>query len=110
MIKKIVLATGNKSKVKEITAALSGIQEFNGITVVSMKDEGIDIDIEETGSTYIENAVIKAQKICEMTGLPAMADDSGIEIDYLHGAPGIYSARFLGEDTPYSEKVPVHTQ
>ena len=84
MIKKIVLATGNKSKVKEITAALSGIPEFNGITVVSMKDEGIDIDIEETGSTYIENATIKAKKICEMTGLPAMADDSGIEIDYLH--------------------------
>ena len=105
MIKKIVLATGNKSKVKEITAALSDIPEFNGITVVSMKDEGIDIDIEETGSTYVENAVIKAKKICEMTGLPAMADDSGIEIDYLHGAPGIYSARFLGEDTPYSEKV-----
>lgn len=104
MIKKIVLATGNKSKVKEITAALSDIPEFNGITVVSMKDEGIDIDIEETGSTYVENAVIKAKKICEMTGLPAMADDSGIEIDYLHGAPGIYSARFLGEDTPYSEK------
>lgn len=105
MIKKIVLATGNKSKVKEITAALSDIPEFNGITVVSMKDEGIDIDIEETGSTYVENAVIKAKKICEMTGLPAMADDSGVEIDYLHGAPGIYSARFLGENTPYSEKI-----
>ena len=105
MIKKIVLATGKKSKVKEITAALSDIPEFNGITVVSMKDEGIDIDIEETGSTYIENATIKAKKICEMTGLPAMADDSGIEIDYLHGAPGVYSARFLGEDIPYSEKI-----
>ena len=70
-----------------------------------MKDESIDIDIEETGSTYVENAVIKAKKICEMTGLPAMADDSGIEIDYLHGAPGVYSARFLGENTPYSEKI-----
>lgn len=105
MIKKIVLATKNKSKVKEITAALSCITEFNGITVVSMEDEGIDIDIEETGSTYVENAVIKAKKICEMTGLPAIADDSGIEIDYLHGAPGVYSARFLGEDTPYSEKM-----
>ncbi len=74
MIKKIVLATGNKSKVKEITAALSDIPEFNGITVVSMKDESIDIDIKETGSTYVENAVIKAKKICEMTGLPAMAN------------------------------------
>lgn len=65
----------------------------------------MNIDIEEIGSTYIENATIKAKKICEMTGLPAMADDSGIEIDYLHGAPGVYSARFLGEDTPYSEKI-----
>lgn len=105
MMKKIVLATGNKSKVEEINAALSNIPEFDGIAITSMKDEGIDIDIEETGSTYIENAVIKAKKICEMTGLPAIADDSGIEIDYLHGAPGIYSARFMGEDTPYSKKM-----
>lgn len=105
MMKKIVLATGNKSKVEEINAALSNIPEFDGIAITSMKDEGIDIDIEETGSTYIENAVIKAKKICEMTGLPAIADDSGIEIDYLHGAPGIHSARFMGEDTPYSKKM-----
>ena len=69
-----------------------------------MKDAGIKADIEENGTTFEENAIIKAKAICEMTGQLVLADDSGLEVDYMDKAPGVYSARYLGEDTPYSVK------
>ncbi|MBQ7653412.1 MAG: XTP/dITP diphosphatase [Clostridia bacterium] len=88
---KYVLATGNKNKVKEIKEILNGKAD-----VVTMKELGIDVDVEETGTTFAENSLIKARAICSLTGLPAIADDSGLEVDYLNGAPGVYSARFAG--------------
>ena len=80
------------------------MMEDFGVDFVTMKDAGIDIDIVEDGKTFEENAIIKAKTIMEATGEIALADDSGLEVDYLDGAPGIYSARFLGEDTSYDEK------
>lgn len=69
-----------------------------------MKEAGIDVDIVEDGTTFEENALIKARTINHMTHTLVLADDSGLEVDYMNGAPGVYSARFLGEDTPYSVK------
>lgn len=100
MEKRIIFATGNAGKMKEIRMILADL----GIPVVSMKEAGITADIEENGTTFEENAIIKAKTIMEMTGEIVMADDSGLEIDYLDGAPGIYSARFMGEDTSYDIK------
>ena len=100
MEKRIIFATGNTGKMKEIRMILADL----GIPVVSMKEAGITADIEENGTTFEENAIIKAKTIMEMTGEIVMADDSGLEIDYLDGAPGIYSARFMGEDTSYDIK------
>lgn len=100
MEKRIIFATGNQGKMKEIRM----IMEDLGIQVVSMKEAGVKADIVEDGKTFEENAVIKAKTIMEMTGEIVMADDSGLEIDYLDGAPGIYSARFMGEDTSYDIK------
>lgn len=88
---KIVLASGNKHKIKEISAMLP---EFE---VVGYKDFGVDFEIEENGSTFYENALIKAKTVSETLGLPALADDSGICVDALNGAPGIYSARYAGD-------------
>ncbi len=97
---RIVFATGNAGKVKEIQMIMADI----GMEVISMKEAGIVIDIEENGRTYEENAMIKARAVAAHTGDIVMADDSGLEIDYLNKEPGIYSARYLGEDTPYSVK------
>ena len=97
---RIVFATGNEGKMREIRMIMADI----GIPVVSMKEAEVSADIEENGETFEENAVIKAKTVMELTGEMAMADDSGLEIDYLGGAPGIYSARYMGEDTPYSIK------
>ena len=99
-MKKIIFATTNQGKVREVKMMM---EDF-GVDFVTMKDAGIDIDIVEDGKTFEENAIIKAKTIMEATGEIALADDSGLEVDYLDGAPGIYSARFLGEDTPYDEK------
>ena len=99
-MKTIILATNNTNKVREFRAMLAG----GDIEVLPLKEAGIDADIEETGNTFEENALIKARAICKMTGKPALADDSGLCVDYLDGAPGVYSSRFMGEDTPYSEK------
>ncbi|MCR5835517.1 MAG: XTP/dITP diphosphatase [Lachnospiraceae bacterium] len=98
----MIFATGNEGKVREVKMMLedAGLE----LDLVTMKEAGVEADIEETGETFEENAVIKAKAIMEMTGEIAMADDSGLEVDYLDKAPGIYSARFLGEDTPYSVK------
>ena len=97
---KIVFATTNEGKVKEIKEILKDFP----IEVVSMKEMGITADIEENGATFEENSLIKARALVKLTGLPALADDSGLEVDYLNGEPGIYSARYLGRDTDYDYK------
>ena len=98
-MRKIVFATGNQGKLKEIKAVLGDKFE-----VVSMKDMGIDIDIEENGKTFEENAIIKAETVAKACGEIVLADDSGLEVDYLDKKPGVYSARYMGEDTPYTIK------
>lgn len=95
----IIFATGNQGKLKEIRAIIG--DKFN---VLSMKDVSIDVDIVEDGLTFEENAFIKARTISQLTNKIVLADDSGLEIDFLDKAPGIYSARYMGEDTPYSVK------
>lgn len=97
---KIIFATGNAGKVKEIQM----IMEDTGLEVISMKEAGIVTDVEENGATYEENALIKARAVAAQTDAIVMADDSGLEIDYLNKEPGIYSARYLGEDTSYRIK------
>lgn len=99
-IDKIVFATGNKGKIKEIQMILADL----GAEVITMKDAGIEIDIEENGQTYEENALIKARAVAKHTDYIVMADDSGLEIDYLNNEPGIYSARYMGEETSYRIK------
>lgn len=96
----IVFATHNQNKMKEIKEILKNIPGMENIRLISMTEAGITEDIVEDGNTYEENALIKAKYVCEKTGMIALADDSGTEIDALDGQPGIYSARFLGEDTP----------
>ena len=93
MTKNIVLASSNPGKAREINQMLAGLH----LTVVPQSDFKV-IDAEETGLTFIENALLKARNAARHTGLPAIADDSGIEVDYLNGAPGIYSARYAGKD------------
>lgn len=100
MKKKIIFATGNQGKMEEIKAVFS---DFDG-EILSMKEAGIDCDIEENGKTFEENALIKAKAIHKFTDAIVLADDSGLEVDYLNKEPGVYSARYLGEDTPYSVK------
>ena len=99
-MKKIIFATTNKNKVREVNMMMEGFD----VKLIPMSEMGIDVDIEETGTTFEENAIIKAKAICDLTGEIALADDSGLEVDYLDGAPGVYSSRFLGEDTPYEIK------
>ena len=89
---KVVLASGNKGKLREFITMFSEL----GLNIIPQTELGVG-DIAETGTTFVENAIIKARYAAEITGLPAVADDSGIEIDYLKGAPGIYSARFSGD-------------
>ena len=100
MKNKIVFATGNAGKVKEIQMILADME----MEVVTMTEEGIIIDIEENGNSYEENALIKAKAVAAFTDCIVMADDSGLEVDYLGKEPGIHSARFLGEETPYAVK------
>ena len=90
---KFVLATHNPNKIREMGAILG---QF-GVEVVSPKELGITVDVEETGSTFAENAMLKAKAICELAKLPAIADDSGLCVDALNGGPGVYSARYGGE-------------
>lgn len=97
---KIVIATGNVGKMKEIKSIFNN-SEYE---VVSMKEEGIIADVDENGAIFEENALIKAREIAKISGNIVLADDSGLEVDYLNKEPGIYSARYMGEDTPYSVK------
>ncbi len=89
---KLVLATGNQGKVREMASLLSDF----GFDVRAQSEFNVS-EVAETGTTFIENAIIKARHAAKETGLPAIADDSGLEVDFLQGAPGIYSARFAGE-------------
>ena len=93
MSQKFVLATHNPGKLKEMSSILSRF----GVEVVSPKELGITVDVEETGATFAENAMLKAKTICAAAGLPAIADDSGLCVDALNGGPGVYSARYGGE-------------
>lgn len=100
-MKEIIVASTNVGKIKEIRAMLKDI----GVEVKSIKDVfEQDIEIEETGTTFKENALLKAQTICDMLHKPTLADDSGLEVAALDGGPGVYSARFMGHDTSYTIK------
>ena len=90
---KLVLATKNQKKLKEMRDILSHL----GVEVCSEADAGVDIEVEETGTTFEENSLLKARAVMEASGLPAIADDSGLCVDCLNGAPGVYSARYGGE-------------
>mgnify|MGYP000308504225 CR=1 FL=1 len=100
MKQRLIFATGNEGKMREVREILAD----TGYEIVSMKEAGIDLDIVENGTTFEENAVIKAKAVMEVSGELTLADDSGLEIDAFGGEPGIYSSRYLGEDTPYTEK------
>ena len=91
----VIVATKNAHKVSEMAALLDGVKN---IRLITMKDAGLDCEIEENGKTFKENALIKAREVCRLTGKPAIADDSGLSVDALGGAPGIYSARYASED------------
>ena len=99
-MRKIIFATGNQGKMKEIREILADLDA----EILSLKDAGITADIVENGNSFEENAQIKAKAICELTGEIVLADDSGLEVDYLNKEPGIYSARYMGEDTSYRIK------
>ncbi|MBQ9392257.1 MAG: XTP/dITP diphosphatase [Lachnospiraceae bacterium] len=97
---RIIFATGNENKMREIREILGDL----GLEIVSMKEAGISVDIVEDGETFEENAMIKAEAVSKLCDDIVLADDSGLEVDYLDKAPGVYSARFMGEDTSYDIK------
>lgn len=99
-MKKLIFATGNENKMKEIRMILGDLD----YEILSMKEAGIDADIVEDGKTFEENAIIKATAISKLSGCLVLADDSGLEVDYMDKMPGIYSARWMGEDTSYRIK------
>ncbi len=99
-MKRMIFATGNENKMKEIREILGALP----LEILSMKEAGVSADIVEDGKTFEENALIKARTICKLAGEMVLADDSGLEIDYLNKEPGIYSARYMGEDTSYHIK------
>lgn len=99
-MKKLVFATGNKDKMREIREIMADCE----VEILSMKEAGIAVDIVEDGKTFEENAMIKARAVAEYTDAIVLADDSGLEIDALNKEPGVYSARYMGEDTSYSIK------
>src|SRR5437879_6462948 len=96
----LLLATTNLHKLEEYSAILSGIP----YRLLSLRDIQRDLDVEETGATFIENAELKALAYARASGMLSLADDSGLEIDALGGAPGVYSARFAGIETSYAER------
>jgi XTP/dITP diphosphohydrolase len=97
---RFIAATKNKGKLEEIEDILAGLP----IKVISMQEAGFNMEIEETGTTFEENALIKARTICRASGEASIADDSGLEVDYLDGAPGIYSSRYGGEGATDADK------
>ena len=99
-IEKMIFATGTEGKLREIRMILGDL----GAEILSLKEAGIQADVEENGTTFEENAVIKATEIMKLTGQIVLADDSGLEVDALNKEPGIYSARYMGHDTSYHIK------
>lgn len=99
MLSKLLVATGNKGKLLEIREILAGVE------VLGLSDVGIDVDVEETGKTFRENAFIKAEAISKLTDMPVLADDSGLEVDALNGEPGVHTARYAGENATDDENV-----
>ena len=99
-MKNIIFATGNKDKMREIREIMADCD----VQIQSMKEAGIQVDIVEDGKTFEENALIKARAIAAHTDAIVLADDSGLEIDALNKEPGVYSARYMGEDTSYTIK------
>ena len=99
-MKKILFATTNEGKMREIRMIMEG----SGYEITSLKDAGIKVDIDENGSTFEENALIKANALRPYTDGIILADDSGLEVDYLNKEPGVHSARYMGEDTSYDIK------
>lgn len=100
MKKTIVFATGNEGKMREVRMILADL----GMEILSMKEAGVHADIVEDGETFAQNAEIKAKAVWARTGGIVLADDSGLAVDYLGGEPGVYSARYMGEDTSYDIK------
>lgn len=100
MEEKVIFATGNADKMREIRMILADVE----VAVLSLKEAGIALDVEENGNTYAENALIKARACAQQADCLILADDSGLEIDYLDREPGVYSARYMGEDTSYRIK------
>lgn len=96
----LLLATNNEHKLAEFQVIFRELP----FTLLSLRDIHLDMDVEETGSTFAENALLKARAYSQAANMLALADDSGLEIDALEGAPGIYSARFAGRETPYAER------
>lgn len=99
-MRRIIFATGNQEKMREIKSILHGLDA----ELLSLKEAGIQVDVEEKGTSFEENAAIKAEAIRDLTGDLVLADDSGLEVDYIGKEPGIYSARYMGRDTSYHEK------
>ena len=100
MKKTLIFATGNEGIMKEIREILGELD----YEILSMKEAGVDVDIVEDGTTFEENAIIKAKTVMEATGSLVIADDSGLEVDYLNKEPGVYSARYMGVNTSYRIK------
>lgn len=97
MENKIIFATGNEGKMREVREILADL----GMEILSMKEAGVSMNIVEDGITFEENARIKARAVQKATGALVLADDSGLAVDHLNGEPGVYSARYMGEDTSY---------
>ena len=99
-MKRLIFATGNENKMKEIREILEGLP----VQILSMKEAGIEADIVEDGLSFEENALIKARAVCKLAGEMVLADDSGLEVDYLNKEPGIYSARLWGRILPLQDQ------
>lgn len=97
----IILASNNKNKVKEIS---DKVKEYN-IKIIHQSEAGYDIEVEETGKTFIENAILKAESIYKFSGMPVIADDSGLEIDKLNGEPGVYTKRYAGPNATDKDRI-----
>ncbi len=99
-MKRLIFATGNQDKLREIREIMAGLD----YEILSMKEAGVEVDIEENGTTFRENALLKARAVHQLCHELVLADDSGLEVDYMDRQPGVFSHRFGGEDTPYSIK------
>lgn len=97
----IILASNNKNKLNEITEKVKGLD----LKIISQREAGYDIEVEETGKTFEENAILKAEAIYKISNMPVIAEDSGLEIDSLNGEPGVYTGRYAGENATSQDKI-----